>query len=63
MVSYVRVLIVRPVFFLQECLKPNVKSVLWEFGVRYCPSCKETLYVNINVSTIRPECLFSHALT
>ncbi|KAI1786180.1 hypothetical protein LXA43DRAFT_898457 [Ganoderma leucocontextum] len=26
-----------------ECLKPNVKNTLWEFGVRYCPSCKDKL--------------------
>ncbi|KAI1795643.1 hypothetical protein LXA43DRAFT_730736 [Ganoderma leucocontextum] len=36
------------VFFshCHECLKPNVKNPLWEFGVRYCPSCKETWVTN-----------------
>ncbi|OCH91544.1 hypothetical protein OBBRIDRAFT_774940 [Obba rivulosa] len=25
-----------------ECLKPNIRTILWEFGVRYCPGCKTT---------------------
>ncbi|KAI0689365.1 hypothetical protein C8T65DRAFT_746206 [Cerioporus squamosus] len=25
------------------CLKPNVKAVMWEFLVRYCPKCKNDL--------------------
>ncbi|PIL35919.1 hypothetical protein GSI_01579 [Ganoderma sinense ZZ0214-1] len=32
--------------YCHECLKPNVKSTLWEFLVRYCPSCKQTQITN-----------------
>ncbi|KAM5534231.1 hypothetical protein V8D89_012138 [Ganoderma adspersum] len=28
------------------CLKPNVKSVLWEFNARYCSSCRDDLIAN-----------------
>ncbi|KAI0744138.1 hypothetical protein C8Q80DRAFT_1185250 [Daedaleopsis nitida] len=26
-----------------RCLKPNVKTVIWEFSVRYCPECKKEM--------------------
>ncbi|EJF65453.1 hypothetical protein DICSQDRAFT_99304 [Dichomitus squalens LYAD-421 SS1] len=30
-------------FHCHECLKPNVKNVIWEFSVRYCSPCKGRL--------------------
>ncbi|KZT71841.1 hypothetical protein DAEQUDRAFT_736635 [Daedalea quercina L-15889] len=29
-----------------NCLKPNVQTILWEFGVRYCPTCVKILTVS-----------------
>ncbi|CCM00067.1 uncharacterized protein FIBRA_02094 [Fibroporia radiculosa] len=29
--------------YCHNCLKPNIQTVLWEFSVRYCNACKQSL--------------------
>ncbi|KAH9832251.1 uncharacterized protein C8Q71DRAFT_778106 [Rhodofomes roseus] len=31
-----------------NCLKPNTQSIIWEFGVRYCSSCKKSMMVKLS---------------
>ncbi|KAH9839225.1 uncharacterized protein C8Q71DRAFT_855858 [Rhodofomes roseus] len=47
--------------YCHNCLKPNVQTILWEFGTRYCPPCVKTL--TISAKAIYFEFKYSWAMS
>ncbi|KAH9832250.1 uncharacterized protein C8Q71DRAFT_778105 [Rhodofomes roseus] len=46
-----------------NCLKSNTQSILWEFGVRYCSSCKKSLTVTDGDGSAHARLICNHFST